>query len=296
MDNSPFAKLLSKNRVILADGAMGTMLQRAGLESGACPDLWNADEPDKVVAIQRAYVEAGARIILTNTFGATRFRLARYGLKDRVQELNRAGAHLARRATKGTDALVAGDVGPSGELLAPLGPLSFDEAVEGFAEQAAGLAEGGVDYFQIETMADLEEVRAAIEGIRRTSALPIAATLTFDTHGRTMMGVKPEKAANTLLGWGVFAIGGNCGNGPDEIEGVVSAMREVSPEAPIIAKANAGLPEYEAGEIVYRGTPAVMAEYALRVRELGATVIGGCCGTTPDHIAAMAEALGLADP
>jgi len=293
--------LIDQSNSIIADGAMGTMLQQAGLQASDLPVLWNVDHPDRVQAIQRAYLDAGAQILLTNTFNGNRFRLARHGLESRIDELNRAGAqilraeveaYLKRNAAVTVEPLVAGDMGPSGELLAPLGKLSFEDAVAGFEQQARALIAGGSDVIWIETMADLEEVRAAVEGTRRASAeIPLIATMTFDTHGRTIMGIKPETAAATLSGWGVAAFGGNCGNGPDEIVSVIQKMHAAMPAAILVAKPNAGLPEMVNGATVYRATPETMANAALQLRAAGARIIGGCCGTSPAHIAAMARAL-----
>jgi 5-methyltetrahydrofolate--homocysteine methyltransferase len=290
-----FQTLLEKSNVVIADGAMGTLLYAAGLPAGESPLLWNAEQPNRVRAVHRAYLDVGARIILTNTLVGSRFALARYGLGARVHELNRAGAAILRAEVQsaGVDAVVAGDMGSSGELLAPMGALAFDDAVTGFEEQARALIDGGVDVIWIETMSDLEEVRAIIEGVRRVSKeIPILASMTFDTRGRTMMGVKPETAARSLLEWGVAAIGGNCGNGPEEILGVVQKMRAVAPDAILIAKSNAGKPEMVDGKTVFGATPEIMAQSAREVRDAGARIIGGCCGTTPAHIRAMAEAVG----
>ncbi len=289
-----FETRLAQAGVMLADGAMGTMLQAAGLEAGDLPVLWNVDHPERVRAVQRAYLDAGARIILTNTFSASPFRLAKAGLQTRTDELNRAGAEILRAEihAAGVDAIVAGDIGPSGDLMQPLGTLAFDDAVAGFAVQARALIAGGVDVIWIETMSDLEEVRAAMHGTRQASAdIPIIVTMTFDTKGRTMMGVKPEKAATTLLEWGASAVGGNCGNGPEELLAVIQKMRAVAPNAILVAKSNAGMPEMLNGATVYRATPEVMAQYAAQFRAAGARIIGGCCGTTPAHIAAMTQAL-----
>ena len=280
---------------------MGTMLHRAGLQAGELPILWNVDHPDRVGGIHRAYLEAGAQVILTNTFNGNRFLLAKRGLESRVEELNRAGANIlkseieayfARKGEERCDALVAGDIGPSGEILAPLGALTFEDAVDGFAEQAQALIAGGADIIWIETMADLEEVRAAVTGVRRASAeIRVIVTMTFDTHGRTMMGVKPETMANTLHELGIGSFGGNCGNGPDELLVAVQKMRSVAPDAVLVAKSNAGVPEMVNGVVVYRATPQMMADSARKLRNAGARVIGGCCGTTPEHITSMAQAL-----
>lgn len=285
--------LVTRPGLALADGAMGTMLFGQGLESGGAPELWNVEHPQRIAAVHRGYLEAGVDLILTNTFGGNRFRLALHGLDSRVAELNRAGAEIARREADRRGGLVAGDIGPSGGILEPLGDLAFEAAAAGFAEQAEPLIAAGVDVMWIETMSDLEEVRAAMEGVRRASAtIPILATMTFDTRGHTMMGVAPEQAVEALLGWGAAAVGGNCGNGPDEIEQVIEKMQRKAPQARLVAKANAGIPEWKGGRAVYGADPAAMAEYAKAVAERGAWLIGACCGSTPEHLTAMADALG----
>jgi 5-methyltetrahydrofolate--homocysteine methyltransferase len=289
-----FQSLLSENEYILADGAMGTMLFASGLEHGDSPDKWNLDHPEKVAAIHRAYLEAGAQLLLTNTFGGTRYRLALHGLEERVGALNRAAAEILRAevSASGREALVAGDIGPSGQVMAPYGELTFSDAVAAFREQASALMDSGVDLIWIETMADLAEMRAAVEAVRAVSPeVPVLATMTFDTHGRTMMGVTPEKAASSLIDLDVAAIGGNCGNGPDEIITVIQKMRATTPEAVLVAKANAGVPQLVNGKPVYRATPEDMAGYAIEVFAAGARVIGACCGSTPAHIQAIAQAL-----
>lgn len=292
---SRLTDLLANSSTLFADGAMGTMLFAAGLESGAPPELWNVEHPDRVAAVQRAYLQAGSQIILTNTFGGTRYRLGMHGLEARVKELNCAGAKIAREQVDalGGTALVAGDIGPSGEILQPVGTLDFEDAVNAFAEQAEGLIEGGVDLIWIETMADLEEVHAAIEGVRRIAKdIPIVATMTFDTKGRTMMGVTPEVAVKTIAEWGVVATGGNCGNGPDEMLEVIKKMHAVRPDVILVSKSNAGKPEIgEDGKVVYRAGPAEMAQYAIEMKDAGAKIIGGCCGSSPAHLQAMRQAL-----
>ena len=291
---SRWDELLKSNDVILADGAMGTMLQAAGLSAGESPVLWNAEYPDRVRAVHRAYLNAGAQILITNTFTGSRFHLTRHGLASRVEELNRAGAAILRAEidAAGGRVLAAGDIGPSGEMLAPLGSLQFDDAVAGFAEQARALIDDGVDVIWTMTHSDLEEARAVIEGVRRVSReIPIIVTMTFDTHGRTMMGVTPEQAARSLTEWGAAAIGGNCGNGPEEILEVIQKMRAVAPDIVLVAKSNAGKPEIVDGKTMYRATPEVMAQSGLALRDADARIIGGCCGTTPAHIKAMRDAL-----
>lgn len=287
-------ELLDEKGYLVTDGAMGTMLFAAGLGHGGSPELWNVEQPDKVAAVHRAYLDVGSQVILTNTFGGNRHRLALHGLESRVAELNRAATRLLRQVVDagGERALVAGDIGPSGQVLLPYGELSFEDAREAFAEQTAGLIEGGVDLIWIETMSDLEEVRAAVEGARQVSAdIPLVTTMTFDTHGRTMMGITPEKAVTALTTFGAQAVGGNCGNGPGEILGVIEKMHAALPEALLVAKSNAGVPELVGGKPVYRASPAAMADYAVKVYAAGARIIGACCGSTPDHIRAIAGAL-----
>lgn len=286
--------LIERDGPVVADGGMGTMLFSMGLERGSSPELWNVTRPDDVRSIHRQYIQAGAEIILTNTFGGNRFRLDTHDLGERAAELNRAAAELARAEADAASRLVVvgGSMGPTGQMLAPLGTLAFEDAAAAFEEQARALVAGGVDVLWIETMSDLEEVRAAVEGARKAAPdMPIVATMTFDTKGRTMMGVTPERALEALRAFGVLALGGNCGNGPDEIEGVIEKMHAAGEGVTLIAKANAGLPHMEGGIAVYDATPEDMAAYAARVRTLGAQIIGACCGSTPDHIRAIAGAL-----
>jgi len=294
---SALNQLLGASKPILLDGAMGTMLMDAGLESGDPPEEWNLIHPERILEVHRQYIQAGSQVILTNSFGGTSYRLAMHNLQDQVGELNRAAAQLAR--TEADQAphlvLVAGSMGPTGQLLEPVGELVFEDAVEAFAEQASGLAAGGVDLFWIETMSDLGEVRAAVEGIRRVSDLPISATLSFDTHKHTMMGVDPLQAVESLEALDLALLGANCGTGSDELIEIIQLMATADPDLPLVAKANAGVPQVEAGEVVYNGTPEVMADYAVRVYQQGARLIGGCCGSTPDHIRAMAEAFNQTD-
>jgi 5-methyltetrahydrofolate--homocysteine methyltransferase len=292
--------LMGTGRTILADGAMGTVLMAQGLEGGESPVLWNATRPADILAIHRAYIEAGADLILTNTFSGNRLRLELHGLADRAAELNRLGAELAAQAAEEAErraVVVAGDVGPTGQVLAPLGDLGYEDAVRAFAEQAEALASGGVDAFWIETMYDVDEVRAAVEGVRQAApGFPIIASMTFDTNGRTMMGTTPEQASQALESLGLVAVGGNCGNGVVEILTVVEKMRAQSPEAALVAKANAGLPHLGDDNVAhYDATPQAMADYAVKARHLGARIIGGCCGSTPEHIRAMHSALAQAD-
>ncbi len=287
------SKLLASGKPILLDGAMGTMLMDAGLEHGDPPEEWNLLHPEKVRRVHRSYIEAGSEIILTNSFGGTAIRLAMHNLDDQVFELNKAAAENARAEADQADhpVLVAGSMGPTGQLIEPVGELTFQEAQQAFAEQAAGLEAGGVDLFWIETMSDLKEVQAAAAGIRSVSDLPISATMSFDTHGHTMMGVSPARAVEELGQLDLALVGANCGTGSDELIEAVAAMQEADPDLPLVAKANAGIPQVVDGEVVYNGTPALMADYAREVHRQGAALIGACCGSTPEHIRAMADAL-----
>jgi len=276
--------------VLIADGATGTMLQAAGLPTGVPGEAWVLEQPEEIMRLHRAYLEAGSQIILTTTFGGTRARLKAAGLDVQVAEVNRRAAELARQVA-GDDVYVAGDIGPTGEMMVPIGPLTYEAAVELFAEQARALAAGGVDFIYIETMSDLNEAKAAVEGAQQACDLSVFCTLSFDTHGRTGMGVSPAQAAQALAALGVPAIGANCGHAPEEVLDFLPQMREVAPEAYLIAKPNAGIPRMVKREVVYDATPEQMAELACQYVELGACIIGTCCGSSPDHIAAIAAAI-----
>lgn len=292
------AALLKTQAPILADGAMGTMLFQMGLAQGAAPEGWNLEHPDRVLEVHRQYIEAGSQILLTNTFGGNGLRLALHNLEERVVELNRKAAELACQAADAATVPVAvgGSMGPTGGFMQPLGELTFDQVVSVFKVQATGLAEGGVDVFWIETMYDLAEVEAAVAGCRQAAPdLPIVTTMTFDTAGKTMMGVAPAAAAVKLNELGAIALGGNCGNGTAEIEKALETMAGEELSVPLIAKSNAGIPHLEGGVPVYDASPDQMAQHARRALELGATIIGGCCGTTPEHIRQMAAALSLGE-
>ena len=286
-----FLSRLKSGRVIVADGAMGTMLQSASLPVGASPEAWLLENHDLVCGVHRAYVEAGADLILTCTFGGTRTRLKRPGLSDRVAEVNRRAVEVAREAAE-DQTYMAGDIGPLGEFLAPMGKITYEQAVDIFAEQARALAEAGVDVLYIETMSDLNEARAAVEGAQQVSSgIPITITLSFDRNGWTNMGVSPEQAARTLLAMGVDGIGANCGATLEMTEGALAKIHEVAPQAILIVKPNAGKPRMVNREEVYDATPADMAEYARKFVALGARIVGGCCGSTPEHIQAIAQAM-----
>lgn len=283
-------ELLNQPGVLIADGAAGTMLQNAGLPQGSAPERWNLENPEAVRALYSAYVEAGADIILTNTFGGTRVRLERDNLGEKAAEISRAAARLAREVA-GDQIVVFGDIGPTGKLLKPLGPLVPAEAVDAFAEQARALAEGDADAILVETMSDLAEAQLAIEGIRKAVQLPILVTFSFDTRGHTMMGLKPGMAAREIWDMGVTAVGANCGRTLSETLTAIQAMRQAVPEAVLMAKPNAGLPHAEKDGLVYDVTPEIMADYALKFANEGVKIFGGCCGSTPEHIRAIAKAL-----
>ncbi len=288
-------ELIRSGRPIVADGAMGTMLMANGLEFGDPPELWNLEHPEIIRRVQRAYIEAGAQVLLTNTFGGNRLRLELHGRQDRVGQLNRTAAVLARVEADAADhpVVVAGDIGPTGQIMESIGgTLTPAIAREVFAEQARALAAGGVDVFWVETMSDVDEAVAAILGAKDAApGLPVIATMSFDTRGRTMMGVTPERAGAALLEAGAVAIGGNCGNGPEELVPVIEKMRAAFPDAVLVAKGNVGMPQLVGMAVEYGTTPATMAEFAGQFRDAGANVIGACCGSTPPHLHAMAEAL-----
>ena len=283
------------DRVSLFDGGMGTLLQDRGLEGGMPGELWNVDNPDAVRAAHEEYAAAGATVLTTNTFGGTRPRLDLHGLGDRVHELNAAAARLAREVADAHGLLVAGDLGPTGELLEPLGTLTEADAQALFAEQVAGLVDGGIDLVLIETLSDLGEARAAVAAAQAVAPeLPVVVTLSFDTNLRTMMGVAPAAAVAELAALGVAAVGANCGRGPEEMEQIMAAMAAARPEGVLlVAQSNAGLPHVVGDHFEYDKSPADMAAHAVALRELGVDVIGACCGSTPAHIDAMADALGV---
>lgn len=285
--------LLAERDWLLADGATGSNLFNRGLQSGDAPELWNSDHPDRIADLERAFVEAGADIILTNTFGGTRYRLKLHQAAHRVAELNEKAVAIARgeadRAQR--PVLVAGSIGPTGEILAPLGPLSLDDARDAFVEQACALARGGADIIWIETMSSVEETEAAVAGAR-TTGLPVVATLSFDTNGRTMMGITPSQLAGIHSKLHLAACGSNCGVSPSElVASIVNLAAASDPSAVLVAKANCGIPQYVDGAIRFNGTPELMAVYAQLALDAGARIIGGCCGTSPEHLRVMREAL-----
>jgi 5-methyltetrahydrofolate--homocysteine methyltransferase len=287
--NQLLQELLSAGPVV-TDGSWGVYLQSLGLQPGESPDVWNLTHPDRVAKVAQAYVDAGSRVILTNTFGASRIMLARHGYGEQAAAINKAGAQISRDATAGR-AKVFASIGPSGAMLM-MGDVSEDELAAAFAEQAQALAEGGADAIVIETMSDLTETKLAVAAARVTG-LPVVASMTFDSgknKDRTMMGVTPEQAAEELADAGADAIGANCGQG---IEGYVPicARLRAATALPIWIKANAGLPEMVDGRTVYRTTPQTFAGYVKPLIEAGASFIGGCCGSNPEFIRAVNEAI-----
>ncbi len=288
------AALLDSGKRLLADGATGTNLFTMGLGSGEAPELWNLEHPDRVTALHQGFVEAGSDILLTNTFGGNARRLMLHGLEHRVREINRVAAQLARAVADaaGRTVIVAGSVGPTGELFEPLGVLTEAEAIDIFEEQVAGLAEGGADVAWIETMSSLEEIRAAALAAARVG-MPYTFTASFDTAGRTMMGVTPAALVDfaRTLEPRPLAIGANCGVGAADLVMSVLGMAAREAGIPLIAKANAGIPQFVGAEIRYSGTPQLMAQYAHLAADAGAQIVGGCCGTSFAHLSAMHSAL-----
>jgi 5-methyltetrahydrofolate--homocysteine methyltransferase len=287
------SELLATHDVVLADGATGTNYFAAGLLSGHAPELWNDEHPERVVALHQAFVDAGADIILTNSFGGTRQRLKLHRADDQVHHIARRAAELARSVADAAPrpVVVAGSVGPTGELFEPLGALTHDVAVASFREQMEGLLAGGADVIWIETMSAAEEVRAAAEAAISLGA-PYVCTCSFDTAGRTMMGLLPTALGEVVasLEPAPLAYGANCGVGASDLLVTVTSMCSVD-HGVVVAKGNCGIPQFQGTEVVYSGTPELMAAYARLAADAGARIVGGCCGTSPAHLAAMREAL-----
>lgn len=287
-------RLLETRDWLLADGATGTNLFNMGLTAGEAPELWNVDQPDNIRKLYRGAVEAGSDLFLTNSFGGNASRLKLHHAQNRVYELNRAAAELGREVADaaGRPVVVAGSVGPTGEIMEPMGTLTHASAVEMFHEQAEGLKAGGADVLWVETISAPEEYRAAAEAAR-LAGMPWVGTMSFDTAGRTMMGVTSAQLAALVekLPNPPLAYGANCGVGASDLLRTVMGFAASGSERPIVAKGNAGIPRFHDGHIHYDGTPELMAEYALLARDLGVRIIGGCCGTMPDHLRAMRRAL-----
>ncbi|MGB1338077.1 betaine--homocysteine S-methyltransferase [Planktomarina sp.] len=291
---SPLQRMLAERDWILADGATGTNLFNMGLASGDAPELWNDTAPDKIKALYKGSVDAGSDLFLTNSFGGNRSRLKLHGAEARAAELSRISAQIGREVAdaSGRTVIVAGSVGPTGEIMEPMGPLSYSVAVEIFHEQAEGLKAGGADLAWVETISFGDEYRAAAEAFARAD-LPWVGTMSFDTAGRTMMGTTATQMVKLLdrIPSKPLAFGANCGVGASDLLRTILGFSATGTQTPIVAKGNAGIPKYHDGHIHYDGTPELMAHYATLARDCGATIIGGCCGTTPEHLRTMRAAL-----
>lgn len=281
---------IKKGKVLVSDGAWGTFLQQKGLKLGECPEEWNITHPDEVFDIAKSYIEAGADMIETNSFGGTIFKVEKYGLGDKVFELNKAAAEISRKAAG--NKFVLGSVGPTGKILM-MGDVTEEEIYNAFKEQVIGLEAGGVDAIMIETMTDLDEARLAIQAAKENTNCEVFCTMTFDktVNGefRSMMGVSPTDMVNTLIDAGADLIGANCGNGIADMIGIVEEIRKANSEIPVLVHANAGMPHYHDGETVFPESPDEMAVLVPKIIAAGANVIGGCCGTTPAHISRVRE-------
>lgn len=280
-------------KTLIADGAMGTMLHARGIGFDKCFDELNLTNPVSVAEIHREYIEAGAQLIITNTFSANRYKLSKHGLQDDVVEINRAGVELAKRVVAASykDVLIAGDVGPLGVRIAPYGRVKLEEAREAFAEQIRALAEAGADLIVIETMSDIYEIQEAIKAAKETCSLPVVASVTFTRDDRTLLGDSPAKVARRIAEAGADVIGVNCSGGPSQLLRILKQMRQAVPNGNFWVKPNAGWPEQVGGRIMYPADAEYFGDYALSFREAGANIVGGCCGTTPQHISAMKKAL-----
>ena len=288
-----FLKILQDKDHILADGATGTNLFAMGLETGDPPEPWNLEHKDRIRLLHQGFVDAGSDLFLTNSFGGTSFRLKLHGLESRVFELNKAASIVAREVADNTERLVivAGSMGPTGEMIEPHGLMTPSEATAAFRAQAEGLAEGGVDVLWLETMYSMEELGAAMEAVKGIG-LPVCATMSFDTAGKTMMGITPSNLALKAKELNLDGFGANCGVGaPDLLATINDISRNVGPETVVISKANCGIPEFHDGKIIYSGTEKLMAEYVQIAMNSGAKIIGGCCGTSFEHVRAMREAM-----
>ena len=288
---SSFLDRLKAGEVLVADGGTGTSYQQMGLPIGVAPEEWVEDHPERVLGLHRAFIEAGSDIILTDTFGGTSIRLRETRFAGRARELNCRAAELAREAASGTGVLVAGSMGPTGMLMEPLGDLSVSAAADAYAEQAAGLGEGGVDLLLLETFFALDEALAAIDGVRRASSLPLVVSFSFDQGTRTMMGLSPTTMVKAISPLGVAAIGANCGRSLEDMERVANELAGVNAGIPLWIKPNAGLPRMDGDVARYDTTPETMAAFAERFIAAGASIVGGCCGSSPAHVAAIAAAV-----
>jgi 5-methyltetrahydrofolate--homocysteine methyltransferase len=289
MSRPAITSVLKTGKILVSDGAWGTFLQQKGLQPGECPEQWNLTHPECVREIARSYLDAGAEMVETNSFGGTSFKLEHYNLSNYVSEINETAARLSREVA-GLDRWVIGSIGPTGKMLL-MGDVTEEELYEAFKTQAVALAKGGADAVCIETMSDIDEALSAIRAAKENTSLEVICTFSFDPIGdneyRTMMGVSPAEVAIACANAGADIIGTNCGNGLENMITIVAQMREAVPDVPILVQANAGLPEIRNGETVFPETPEQMKELIPQVIRAGANIIGGCCGTTPEHIAAI---------
>ncbi len=280
-----------KGRILVSDGAWGTFLQQKGLKPGECPESWNISRPDDVLAIAQSYLDAGADLVETNSFGGSRFKLEKYGLADKVREFNKAAAEISRKAA-GPDRFVLGSIGPTGKLLL-MEEVNEEELYDAFKEQSMALQEGGVDAIMIETMTDLDEARIAVTAARENTECEVFCTMTFEKiiggGYRTMMGISPSEMAETLVEAGADLIGTNCGNGIEDMIGMVKEIRTVNKTIPVLVHANAGMPKYLDGVTSFPETPEDMASSVEEIINAGANIVGGCCGTTPEHIRKISQ-------
>jgi len=283
---------IKAGKVLVSDGAWGTFLQQKGLKTGDCPEEWNLTHPEEVFDIAKSYIDAGADMIETNSFGGTKFKLEKFGLADKAFDLNKAAAEISRKAAG--NKFVLGSVGPTGKILM-MGEVTEDELYNAFTEQSRGLEAGGADAIMIETMTDLDEARLAIKAAKENTNCEVFCTMTFektvDGEFRSMMGISPTDMVNTLIDAGAELIGANCGNGISDMIGIVEEIRKANQEIPVLVHANAGMPVYQDGQTVFPETPEEMATLVPKIMEAGANTIGGCCGTTPEHISKVREAV-----
>jgi 5-methyltetrahydrofolate--homocysteine methyltransferase len=290
---SNLLKRIKAGEILISDGAMGTFLYAKGLQAGECPDAWSTSHPKEVKEIAQAYVDAGSDIVETNSFGASSFKLKNYHCAEKVHEFNVAAARLAKEAV-GTKGFVAASVGPTGHIVQDEGGDTTPQALyDAFKEQVVALEEGGADAICVETMSSIAEAEQAIKATKENTKLPVICTFTFEAGNkgfRTMMGVKPDRAAKAAVAAGADIVGANCGNGIRNMIEITRQIRAAVPETPILVHSNAGPPIMENGKTVFKETPEYMASYVPELIEAGANIIGGCCGTTPDHITAMAKA------